>query len=694
MTDEITSGPRLGVTYYPEQWPEERWADDARYMRETGIRIVRLAEFAWARLEPAEGEFDVAWLDRAIATLADHELQIVLGTPTATPPPWLTYTYLDVLLVDEYGHTMSPGTRRHVCPTNQTYRELSRRIVTRLAERYGDDERIIGWQIDNEFGCHNTTRCYCEQCADAFHDWLHARYGELDALNAAWGTDFWSAIYTEWSQIPLPKAAPAEHNPSLLLDFYHFSSDSWGDFQREQTSLLRELASDQFITHNFMGFFDELDSYDIARDLDFVAWDNYHYHGATPVLIAAAHDLTWGFKRRNFWVMEQQVGEVNWTRHNSLFPTGMARLKAYQAIAHGADGVVFFRWRAARAGSEQYHSGILDHAGRPIRAHAELQQAARELSEMETMLVGTEPAAQVALLHDYHSRWALQIQPHNQLLDTRDVSDTRVSHSPVLTASGQPLTGRSHFAIPFVAPYEALYRQNIGCAIIPPSSELTAVEYPLAIAAALHVVDGDTAARLENYVMQGGTLILGPRAGYKQADNRVFDVPQPGLLTALAGVTVREFDSLPADRLNGIHFTDDQSLLDVGIWCELLEPTTAKVLAEYTDDFYKGTPAITVNEYGEGRVYYVGTMGGTALYNALLRRLMPEVDLAPVLNTHEGIEARVRAGEDGRKILFLLNHTGDNQQVTLNQTYGDLLTGESVSGVIAVAGYDVCVLAK
>lgn len=692
MNDSLTTGPRLGVAYYPEQWPAECWKEDARRMREIGIRIVRLAEFAWARLEPAEGEFDFTWLNRAVETLANHELQIVLGTPTPTPPPWLTHAHPEVLLVDEYGHRMSPGTRRHVCPTNQTYRQLSRRIVTKLAERYGNDDRVIGWQTDNEFGCHNTTRCYCDQCADAFRDWLHERYGVLEALNEAWGTDFWSAVYTDWEQVPLPRAAPAEHNPSHIIDFYRFSSDSWVDFQRQQIHVLRELAPDQFITHNFMGFFDELDSYDVANELDFVAWDNYHYHGATPALIAAAHDLTRGFKQRNFWVMEQQVGEVNWTRHNSLFPPGMARLKAYQAIAHGADGVVFFRWRAARAGSEQYHSGILDHAGRPIRAHTELQQAARELFGAEDLLTGTEPAAQVALLHDYDSRWALQIQPHNQLLATRDVSDTRVSESPLLAVGGEPLTGRSHFALPFVAPYEALYEQNIGCAIIPPTSHLTADAYPLVIAPALHVIGDTVVQNLYDYVKNGGVLIVGPRAGYKQVDNRVFDTPQPGPLADLAGVTVREFDSLPADRLNGIHFADDQSMLDVGLWCELLEPTTADVLAEYTSDFYAGTPAITLNEYGHGRVFYVGTMGGTPLYEALLRRLTPDVGVEPVLGTHEGVEAVVRAGEDGQRVLFLLNHTPDNQQVTLDQPYRDLLSGEDACGVISVAGYDVRVL--
>ncbi len=267
---------KLGVCYYPEHWPQERWATDARLMREAGLDIVRIGEFAWAQMEPEEGRFDWGWLDLAVETLAREQMEIVLGTPTAAPPVWAVQAYPDVLPVDDQGRTLGFGSRRHACPNSPSYLRLTERIVAALAERYGKHPAVTGWQIDNEFGCHNTARCYCPRCAAAFRTWLRARYGDIQTLNEAWGNAFWSQWYRDWEQIGLPMLTPAQLNPSHQLDFYRFASDSWVAYEDLQARLLRAHGDPaKFVTHNFMGNAHDLDYQKLGGPLDLVTWDSY-----------------------------------------------------------------------------------------------------------------------------------------------------------------------------------------------------------------------------------------------------------------------------------------------------------------------------------------------------------------------------------------------------------------------------------
>lgn len=683
----------LGVDYYPEHWPESRWEQDARLMADAGLSLVRMGEFAWALFEPEPGRFDFDWLDRALDVLDRYELKAVLGTPTAAPPAWLTAAHPEILPVDCFGHVKHAGTRRHACASAPAYIEASARIVTALARHYSADPRVVGWQIDNEFGCHDTARCYCENCAAGFRRWLADRYGSLDAVNDAWGTTFWSQHYTSWEQIEPPRFAPAEHNPGLLLDWYRFSSDNWVAYQQRQIDILRAEASGRFITHNLMGFFDQLDYYRLAAPLDFVSWDNYHYHGANPTIVAATHDLMWGIKQRNFWVMEQQAGQINWSRYNPAFRSGEARLKSWQAIAHGADGVVYFRWRAATAGSEQYHSGLLDHSARPTRAYHEVRDLAGEIARLQDRLAGTRPRHVAAILHDYSSHWALQCQPHNRDLDTADLSDTRVSESPLLAVEGQPLTGRAHGALYLLPAYEALHRRNIGTTFASPAARLS--RYRLVIApSALHLVDEAIAARLRAYVESGGTLVLGPRAGFKQSDNRVpQQAPQPGLLRELAGVEVEEWDSRPLEGGNMLRF-DDGGTVNTGLWHEILTPLSAETLATYTGDYYAGRAAITLNRVGSGRVVYVGAFGGVDLYTHLLARLERDgLALETWPQTPAGVEAAIREDDHGRAVTILLNHRDEPATVTLSAPHRNLLDGTRAAE-FTIRTRDVAVLVQ
>lgn len=602
---------RLGVCYYPEQWPEARWAVDARLMREAGLDVVRVGEFAWGEMESAENHFTWGWLDRVIDTLTQVGLDVILGTPTATPPVWFTQAHPDSLRVDADGRARAHGSRRHCCPNHAAYRAHSRRIVQALVERYGRHPRVIGWQIDNEFGGGKTARCYCAACAAAFRLWLQARYGSLAALNAAWGNVFWSQTYTDWAQIQPPGDAIDKANPSHALDFYRFCSDSYVSYQQEQIAILRAGAPDSWITHNFMGLYTDLDQFDLAAPLDMAAWDSYPtgnqerwramlagpgqsddayaYDVGDPVITGMAHALTYGLKQAPFWVMEQQAGHINWGEVNPTPRPGTVRLWTWHALAAGAEAVLYFRWRAGLFAQEQYHSGLLRHDASPDVGLADLAVLQAERDRLE-QVSAESLTADVALLWRFDDLWAIQLQPHQ-----RDFAYTRLLFSY----------------------YRAAQSLGLNVAIVAPDADLT--PYRLVLAPTLHLADDSLAARLTAWVRPGRTLLLGVRSGFKTESNRVTAEPLPGPLRELAGATVTAWRSLPPPV--GAPLTTDVPGLagNAGGWIETLEPDSAEtaILARYQT----GEAALTRHALNAGRVYYLGWTPTPAQTAALLTHL-------------------------------------------------------------------------
>jgi len=375
----------LGTPYYPEHWPEERWATDARLMQEAGISRVRMGEFAWHRMEPTEGHFEFDWLQRAIEVFARHEIGTILCTPTPTYPAWLHRKYPDIHQVKSDGTVKEYGQRQDACKNHPGYRLHARRIAEEMLAALGDHPNVVAWQTDNEFGCHGTSRCYCAYCESAFQAWLRDRFGgDIDALNAAWGTFFWSQDYNDFGEISLPRdtadrTANDGQNPSLVLDFYRFSSDVQIAFQREQIALIRKYSPGRLVTHNLMGLFSQIDYFKLAADLDVVSWDNYpfRWNGTGLPPLPLAHDLMRGLQRKPVWVMEQASGAGGWGVYPATPQPGQMRLWAYQAVARGADMISFFRWRSCRYGREQYWHGILYHHGIPQRRYP-LARAGRQ----------------------------------------------------------------------------------------------------------------------------------------------------------------------------------------------------------------------------------------------------------------------------------------------------------------------------
>ena len=416
----------LGVCYYPEHWPEDLWAQDADQMIAAGITWVRIGEFAWSRLEPTPGVFTFDWLDRAIAVLAEAGLHIVLGTPTCTPPRWMLDRFPDMLAVDAGGHPRRFGSRRHYCFSHAGYRDAARDIAAVLGDRYGRDPRIHGWQIDNEYGCHDTVLSYSDAARAAFQTWLAEKYSGIEALNTAWGNVFWSMEYTRFDQIDLPNLTVTQANPSHELDFRRFSSDQVVAFHQAQVNALRDRTEAPLI-HNYMGRVLDFDHFDVGASIDIASWDSYpigflsdrldampehkarYLQQGDPDMQAFHHDLYRAVGRDGrWWVMEQQPGPVNWAPYNPAPLPGMVRLWTWEAFAHGAEVVSYFRWRQAPFAQEQMHAGLRRPDNAPAPGLGEAAEVARELAEMP--VAGTAKA-EVALVFDYASEWAWQVLP-------------------------------------------------------------------------------------------------------------------------------------------------------------------------------------------------------------------------------------------------------------------------------------------
>ncbi|MFO1338336.1 MAG: beta-galactosidase [Burkholderiaceae bacterium] len=519
----------LGVCYYPEQWPEQRWAADARAMRELGIEVVRIAEFAWARIEPVPGRFDWDWLDRAVATLAGEGLRLVLGTPTAAPPAWLALDEPGVLPVDAQGRTKGFGARRHYCFSSPALHAATRRVVEAMARRYGRHEAVVGWQIDNEYGCHDTTLSYSPAALAAFRAWLAERYGDVEALNAAWGTGFWSLHLRGFDDVGFPVGQPAPALPAHELDWRRFSSDAVARYNRLQADILRRHSPGRAVLHNFMGLFADFDHHDVARELDVAAWDSYplgHTEVAPfldegdrqrwartghPDMAAFHHDLYRGVGRGRMWVMEQQAGPVNWAPWNALPAPGMVRAWTWEAFAHGAELVSYFRWRQLPYAQEQLHSGLHRPDGGRAPGGDEAASVVAERDALRGSDLALRPAP-VALVLDYPSLWMAQVQPHG--------------------ADMAPM------GLPF-AYYSALRRLGLDVDFVGPDDALDG--RALVVVAGVLRADEVLARRLAD---SGAVVVLGPRSGSKTAQMAVAEPAPPGPLAQGLPMAVRAVESL------------------------------------------------------------------------------------------------------------------------------------------------------
>jgi beta-galactosidase len=639
------AGLLYGGDYNPEQWPEAVWRRDVQLMRGAGVNLVTVAVFAWARLEPQPGRYEFEWLDRVLDLLHRHGIAADLATATASPPPWLARRHPESLPVTADGVTLWPGSRQHWCPSSAAYREAALALVERLARRYAEHPALAMWHVGNEYGCH-VDACWCDASAAAFRAWLRRRYETLERLNQAWGTDFWSQRYGDWEEVNPPRRTPTIPNPAQALDFRRFSSDALLDCYLAEREVLRAASPEVPVTTNFMGLFKPLDYWAWAREVDVVADDCYPDPGdpEAHVRAAAIHDLMRCLGGGRPWVlMEQAPGAVNWRRRNLVKRPGRMRLGSYQAVARGADGVMFFQWRASRAGAEKWHSAMVPHAGTDTRGWREVVQLGGELGRLGA-LAGSTVRAEVAIAFSWESWWALELpaRPNGDLRLVELVMDW----------------------------YRPLFAANLAVDFVAPDAPLSG--YRLVLVPACYLLRDAAAANLERFARGGGTLAVTFASGLVDEHDQVNAHGYLGLLGEVLGVSVEEIAPLAAGERQAVAW--DGRAYPCQDVCDLLKVADAATVVTFADDFYAGRAAVTRRVAGAGTAWYVATRPGPELAAALVAALCRDAGVRAGPVAADGVEA-VRREHPDRSFLFLLNHGTRAAEVPLPHGCRSLLEG-------------------
>lgn len=674
----------MGACYYPEHWDESLWADDLGRMKEMGFDLIRIGEFAWSIFEPQEGQFSFEFFDRFLEQAITLDMKVIMGTPTATPPAWLTHKHPEVLNVSMEGTTYHHGQRRHYNYSSPIYLELCARITREMAQHYKDHPAIIGWQIDNELNC-ETNVFYAEADHLAFRRWLQQKYGTLESLNQAWGTVFWNQTYDHWDEVHLIRPTVSDSpNPHQALDEKRFISDNTISFAKLQGDILRAEAPNQWVTTN--GLFGHLDSHRMSDEiLDFMSYDSYPQFstiypdsGEQPLL-----DRKWSLSLSNvrdispnFAVLEQQSGPGGWVNRMQM-PSphpGQMRLWTYQSIAHGADMVLYFRWRTATIGTEIYWHGINDYHNQPNRRVAEAGLVGKELQKVGERIVGKRYVAQVAMLRDYDNEWDGELdQWHGSLTRPSELSwfkALQYAHIPTDVVTVRP--GAETEQLQDLTKYQVLI-------------------YPHPA-----ILREDTAAMLQKYVENGGSVVFGCRTGYKNESGHCRMQPLPGPVAELSGIQVEDFTMVNGTASPvSVELNQHTNLIDAPSFNDILRihADTVEVLGTYASSYYKGKPALTVNRVGEGKVYYWGAAFDLSIAAQLLSELQIVSPIKNWCELPDTVEVAIRA-DDQEELVFLLNYSSEEAEIKLHVPTEELLQGSQLQGTVTLEPYGVWVLKK
>ncbi|NWL86987.1 beta-galactosidase [Paenibacillus sp. 79R4] len=661
-----------GGDYNPEQWDPETWKEDERMFKLAGIDVATINVFSWAMLQPDEVTYDFSALDETMDRLYKSGVYVCLATSTAAHPAWMAKKYPDVTRVDGQGRKRSFGGRHNSCPNSPTYRKYAALMAGKLAERYKDHPGLLVWHVSNEYGGY----CYCDNCAKAFRVWLKERYGTIDRLNHAWNTRFWGHTFYDWDEVVPPNELSEEWDGNrtnfqgISLDYRRFQSDSLLDAYRLEYEEIKKYTPDIPVTTNMMGLYPELDYFKWAEYLDVISWDNYPALDTPVSYTAMTHDLMRGLKSgQPFMLMEQTPSQQNWQAYNSLKRPGVMRLWSYQAVAHGADTVMFFQLRRSIGACEKYHGAVIEHVGHEhTRVFRECAELGQELHVLSDKLLDARAHAKVAILFDWENRWAVGLSsgPSVALDYVKEVHKY----------------------------YDALFEMNIEADMAGVHEDLS--KYDIVIAPVMYMVKEDFAKKMEDYVAAGGTFVTTFFSGIVNENDLVTLGGYPGELRPLLGIWAEEIDALFPDQHNQIVMKQTwgelQGKYECGLLCDLIHAEGAKVLAEYGSDFYQGMPVLTVNKYGKGKAYYVASSPEAAFLKGFLANLCAEKGIEPLLNAPAGVETTQRVNE-GVSYLFVLNHNAADVEVDLGSKKAvDLLTSESVSGRMVIPGRGVKIL--
>ncbi|MDE6608781.1 MAG: beta-galactosidase [Lachnospiraceae bacterium] len=658
-----------GGDYNPEQWPEDTWEEDMRLLKLAHIDIVTLNVFSWASLQPDENTYCFEKLDKIMELVKKHGLKVCLATSTGAHPAWMARKYPDILRAEFNGMRRKFGGRHNSCPNSPTYRKYSVRLAAKLAERYKDYENIVAWHISNEYG----GECYCENCERAFRVWLKDRYKTIDELNRAWNNSFWGHTMYDWEDVVLPNML-SEHFASdrtmfqgISLDYRRFNSDSILECCKLEYDALKAVTPDIPITTNMMGTYKALDYQKWAKELDFVSWDNYPSNDDSVASIALRHDLMRGIKQgKPFALMEQTPSVTNWLPYNALKRPGVMRLWSYQAVAHGADTVMFFQMKRSIGACEKYHGAVIDHVGNEnTRVFREVSALGAELDAIGELTLGARTPAKAAIYFDWENWWAMEY-----------------SAGPSV---------RLHYVDEILKYYTAFNTLNIPVDFIGAEDDLSA--YRVVAAPVMYMVKDGYDEKLRSFVQNGGSFLTTFFSGYVDKNDLVTVGGYPGKLRDILGIWVEEEDALPEGVTNSFVYND--AVYPAEIICDLLHTETAVSYCGYESDFYKGMPVITENRFGKGSAYYIATASNESFYEKFLKDICEKAGVVPVLDTPRGVEATVRENENG-VFLFLLNHTDEEQSVKLVFGGTDIIrNAEYTEGdIVNLAAKDVVILRK
>ena len=625
----------LGVDYYPEQWDPSLMDSDMDTMLEMGCNVIRIAEFSWHLMEKTEGQYDFSFFDNVIAKAKKKGLKVILGTPTATIPAWLAHKHPDILSEFEGGKKRAFGGRHVYCFNSPAMYAYSEKIIRAMAEHYRDETQVAAWQIDNELGHEGSDVCYCPQCRKAFQRYLEEKFeGSIDRLNDTYGTTFWSQEYNCFEEIPLPEETITTHNPALRIDWERFRSKSIVDFINFQARILREVIPHALVMHDFPGggLDKHVDYSETARNLDLAAYNNYPVWGGqkepiAPHEIAFGLDYIRGLKQQNFWITEAIMGAQGHDVTGFLPRPNQAKMWSYQGMAHGCESMMYFRYRGATKGAEQFCYGILDADNIKGRKFREVQSLFTDIRNYEKAME-SPIRSEVAIVYDYDSLASFRIQRQSILLDCQGEMKKL---------------------------YKAFFDVNVPVDVIPSSADIS--KYKVVLLPQMIIARPEFQNRVKDFVNAGGTLVLTYRNAVKDVDNNLpFGENVPVGYRELAGVTVAETESLQeilAFPLIGQGAFEGESGQG-GIFRDMLEVTDAQVLYHYGDAFYTRYAAVTRKQHNKGMVYYLGCALDEAVTAKIMGTILADSHI-DVIPSDSGVEVVVRGGAQQR-VRMLINH--------------------------------------
>lgn len=660
-----------GGDYNPDQWDEKTIDEDMRLFQKAGINLLTLPVFSWARLEPDEGVYDFAWLDRILEKIWSHGIYICLATPTTAQPAWLSTRYPEVLPVNRAGRKRTHGMRVYFCVNSLKYRERAAAIAEEMAKRYAHHPALVMWHVSNEYG----TYCYCPVCQAKFRLWLRKRYGTVKELNTRWHTSFWGRILTDFEEVALPTELNDDYrfNPAVQLDYLRFVTDSTAECFLNEFEVLKRYNPEIPVLTNMSGYLKKLDQFTLTKCMDLVGWDNYPRPDDPPCFVAMKHDIMRGLKGGQSYILtEQSPNQQNWQPYNRLKRPGEVRRLSYQAMAHGADTCLFFQMRQSIAGQEKFHGAVISHSGREdTRIFKECTALGKELQNIGDAFLRGRMKAKTGILFDWNNWWALELSSG----PSRDLDYLKTVSSY----------------------YEPLYRQNIPVDFLPFDADLS--EYGLILAPMSYMMKEGLAERLEEFVKEGGILIATVMTGLADENDRCVFGAYPGKLRDIFGIWVEETDALRPDESNYIEMKPGHLMKKNEYKCRLLcdilrLQSDAEILAVYGTDFYAGTPCITRHAFGAGAAYYIGTQPDQEFLDEFLEVICREKKILPVYPSADGVEVTSRISEKGETI-FLLNHNPTEGWVSLGEDcLESLMDGSELTDRITIGAGDVIVAKK